>query len=531
MNVKSFDVVNLLKPDVLVCDYLNQEKKLTPFFNGSVSELELIHDAGSMNFSLSKRNVLVDVLHQQYRKITVHQSVNANIDSFLGNKTFTVSTGHQLCLLTGPLYFIYKIASTIKLAQILSETNRELHFVPVFWMATEDHDFEEVNHAFLYDEKIEWQTQRKGAVGELSLESLSSTLQSLETILKIDSDKNDILNIIHNAYKLENLADATRYLVNALFGQYGLVIVDANHRSLKAEFIDILKSELLLCTSFNAVTETNEKLSQLGYKPTVNPRAINLFYLNEGMRERIVKSEDDSWSVLNTDIRWNQTELIALLQDHPEKFSPNVLLRPLYQECILPNLAYIGGPGELAYWLQLKSTFDAHNVKFPKLLLRDSAILLSEKASSLLMKLNLSFDELFEDEHTIQKRIVGGDDVSLAEEKSNLELLMSVVAEKVKTVDSTLETSVGADARKIIGMLEHLEKKMIRALKTKEEVKLKQLEKLLIEIFPEGVLQERHDNLFQYSTQFDGDLIGELISQFNPLKNELHVFELPVRKS
>ncbi len=526
MNVQSFDAVNLLKPHALVSDYLNGEDKVRPFANGMASAKELINDAKSFRFLAEKRICLVTALKHQYENFATHLNVTSNIELLLQNNTFTVTTGHQLCLLTGPLYFIYKIISTIKLAIMLGEEDQSMHFVPVFWMATEDHDFEEVNHVYIHNKKIEWHSTRKGAVGEFPTEDLHVVLEELEVMLGREVNSDRIVELIQRAYKGEILADATRFIVNELFGEYGLVIIDPKQHELKAQFQEVMKSELLASYTFHSVSETNEKLNLLNYKPAVNPREINLFYLKENSRERIVRSNENEWSVVHSHEKWNRSELLALLSENPERFSPNVLMRPLYQEFILPNLAYVGGQGELAYWLQLKSTFDKFDLKFPKLLLRDSAILLSEKASALLSKLGLHFDELFCDRHELQKKLVGGEEVSLLAENSQLENLMLAVSDKVKSVDPTLEFAVGADVKKMIGILDHLEKKMIRALKLKDDVKLKQLDKLLNEVFPDGTLQERHDNFFQYRVLVGGQLISEFLNQFNPFENKLHVFDL-----
>ena len=189
-----------------------------------------------------------------------------------------------------------------------------------------------------------------------------------------------------------NLADATRHLANTLFGSYGLVILDADHSELKRNFIPFVKEELLNQSSHKLVLETAEKLKN--YTVQVNPREINLFYIENDLRERIIL-ENGKYKVNNTKIEFSKNEIISLLENNPEKFSPNVIMRPLYQEVILPNLCYIGGGGEIAYWLELKSFFDAVEVPFPILLLRNSAVLATEKQAKKADTLGLTWNDLF----------------------------------------------------------------------------------------------------------------------------------------
>src|SRR5690606_7245616 len=159
-------------------------------------------------------------------------------------------------------------------------------------------------------------------------------------------------------------------------------------------------------TALEKVSKTNEAINTLpsNYKIQVNPREINLFYLNKNLRGRILET-DDLFGVLDTDIRWTKDELLAEVNEYPERFSPNVILRPLYQEIILPNLCYIGGGGELAYWLQLKSNFEAQKVTFPILLLRNSVLLITEKQKEKLNKLKVSVADLFLNQNDLMTKV------------------------------------------------------------------------------------------------------------------------------
>jgi len=347
----------------LICDYLDGKPELKSFYNRfpRLENFKAQINQKELSFSTENRKVLVSVLKSQYENIESSHITNQHIDSLKSENTFTITTGHQLNLFTGPLYFLYKIVSAINLSNELKTKYPEYNFVPVYWMATEDHDFDEINYFNFKGKKFQWNRDASGAVGELSMEGLDAVLDLFSQDLGSGTHAEDLKTLFREAYlDHDNLADATRFLANALFKDYGLVIVDANDSDLKRLFIPQMETELQNQTSFDAVSKTNEALSSISkdYKIQVNPREINLFYLTKNLRERIV-FQDAVYQVLNTNITWSKSEIEKELLAHPERFSPNVIMRPLYQEVILPNLCYIGGGGELAYWMQLKDYFEA----------------------------------------------------------------------------------------------------------------------------------------------------------------------------
>ena len=309
-------------------DYIASEAKLahTHSFEPSIQGFEKA--LSYRKLSADHRNTLVSVLNDQYAALTISEEVDKNIKSLKDQNTFTVTTGHQLNIFTGPLFFIYKIVSTINICRELTDKFPEYNFVPVYWMASEDHDFDEINHTYVDGEKFIWETEQSGAVGRFTTEEL---------VVLADTIPGKI-EIFKKAYAdSANLADAARHYVNELFGDSGLVVVDADHPELKAEFKSIVKAELLNQSAFVKVTERSEFLIKKGYKPQLNPREINLFYLDDGLRARIEK-EGELYKIVDTDLSFTQTEILSLLDEHPEKFSPNVILRPVYLEIILPNL-------------------------------------------------------------------------------------------------------------------------------------------------------------------------------------------------
>ncbi len=504
----------------LMQKYLSNDPSIAPFTNGAPALEKMMAAANTSRFNKDQRTVLVEALKNQHSH---YPSIQNRLDVFLNENTFTVTTGHQLCLATGPLYFIYKIASACALARTLNEKDPAKKYIPVYWMASEDHDVEEINHAYFFNKKIVWETEQKGAVGRFELNDIAGFVDAVKIVLG-ESEKQIIWNdLLQKAYHAKTLAEATRQLVYGIFGENEIVVIDADDHTLKSAFAPILKKEILNRASFDQVITANAKLEKLGVKSQVMPREINLFYLENQSRERI--KFEDNYQIGGT--VFHQEKLVEEINNTPEKFSPNVVLRPVYQECILPNIVYIGGPGELAYWHQLKDVFSLYEIPFPELVLRDSALILTSGFIKRLQKLQLEVSHLFGDKNAIiEGWIKDAGLFDLEDEKKALEELFNQVIAKAERADQTLTGSAQAEGKKILNSFENLEKKITKAFKAREDQKIQQLEKLWSEVFPDGVPQERHDNFFQFAAKCPEDFIEKLIQNFNPLKAELKVIYL-----
>ncbi|MGB3946803.1 MAG: bacillithiol biosynthesis cysteine-adding enzyme BshC [Bacteroidia bacterium] len=473
------------------------------------------------------RELLVDVLSAQYANIEKADLQLTAIESLRQSNTFTVCTGHQLCLFTGPLYFIYKILSTINTAEELKKQYPDYNFVPVYWMASEDHDFEEIKSANLFGKKLVWDNEHaKGAVGDLSTVSMATVLNELEAIAGNTDNAKEWVALMREAYlKHATLSEATRWLVHQLFGKYPLVIVDGNDKRLKQEFITTIEDDIFNTTNYNLVNQTIVAMDALGIKAQVNPRKINCFYMLDGMRERI-EFVDNTYKVLNTTIEFTAEQLKKELADFPERFSPNVVLRPLYQQKILPNLAYVGGPGEIAYWLEYKSMFDAHKISFPILIPRNFALLMDAKSEQQVSKLGFTILDLFDDTETLIKRFLtknGGEALLLKEQEQTLVAVFEQISAKAITIDATLKGSVEAELQKALNSIKAIETKLTRAEKQKQETSLNQIKKLKEKFFPTGSLQERYDNITPYYLKQGNGFIDDLKTVFNPFEYKMLV--------
>jgi bacillithiol biosynthesis cysteine-adding enzyme BshC len=296
-----------------------------------------------------QRNILVDVLLEQNKDFLNANGLADKIHLLKSENTFTITTGHQLGIAGGPLFFIYKIITAIKFAKQLNHQCANEKFVPVFWMASEDHDFAEIASVNVFNNKLTWNNPAvAGACGELSTNSLNELIEALKKINGDTANAIDLNRILSDCYQTGlTLAEATRKFVYAILGEYGVVVIDANDTRLKKAFTTFMRDELLNHTAHQKVGESSERLAQK-YKPQVFPREVNLFFKDNNLRERIVALEDGTYSVNNTDLFFPKDVFFEMLDKHPERFSPNVIMRPLYQETILPNIAYVGGAGELA---------------------------------------------------------------------------------------------------------------------------------------------------------------------------------------
>ena len=513
----------------LIVDYLDEKPELKPLYNRfpTIKNFkDQIEEKGN-NFNNNdnfKRQVLVSELEKQYSNFEVSKSTTDNIQLLNHSNTFTITTGHQLNLFTGPLYFLYKIISTINLCKELKSTYPAYNFVPIYWMATEDHDFEEINYFNFKDKKIKWNKESFGPVGRLSTEGLGDVLNQFSAELGMGENANYLNQLFQKSYlEHSNLADATRFLANELFKNEGLVIIDGDSIELKKLFIPFAKEELLNQTSFKKVAETNLQLEH--YKIQVNPREINLFYIENHLRERII-FEGGKYKVNSTKIEFSSEEIIAELENHPEKFSPNVILRPLYQEIILPNLCYIGGGGEIAYWLELKSNFEAFKVTFPIILVRNSVLLATQKQVQKADKLNLTWSDLFRNQTDLinqKTRQLSSFTIDFSEQKEHLKRQFEQLMDIADQTDKSFIGAVKAQEVKQTKGLENLEKRLLKAEKRILNDQLQRISLLQNELFPNQSLQERSANFSEFYLEFGNELMLKLLKELHPLESNFSI--------
>ncbi|MBS1490069.1 MAG: bacillithiol biosynthesis cysteine-adding enzyme BshC [Bacteroidetes bacterium] len=490
-------------------DYISQKDSLKEFYN-RFPLIENFKDQieEKKSFPVAHRKVLYDIIQKQYEGISILEPVASHLQLLKNSKTFTITTGHQLNIFTGPLYFIYKIVTVINTCKKLKQHYPEYNFVPVYWMASEDHDYDEIKYFRLYGKKYVWETSQTGAVGRFNPQTLAALAEELP---------GDV-SVFKKAYtQSHTLANAVRQYVNHLFGHEGLLVLDADAKELKSLFKNVITDDLFHHTSKKLVEEKNRQLESWHYHPQVFARDINFFYLDNAVRQRIERNEDE-FVVVDTNLKFSQNEIKNLIETSPEKFSPNVILRPLYQETILPNLAYVGGPAEVVYWLQLKGVFDYFKTPFPILMPRNFAALLDAPTQKKFEKTGLEVKDLFEEKnylfnHWITQNSKG--QLSLDSEIKETKNILSVVKERAANIDRSLLQHVDAQILRATKSLEGIEQKMVRAAKRKQSDKLRQLETIKDFLFPNGSPQERVDNFLNFY-QANPLFIEQLIQSFDP---------------
>jgi len=487
----------------IVLDYLDQSSALESFFSHSPT-IEGIQDAIKARKQFSgNRDLLVQELKRQYTGVETKKIVEENIQSLLSPDTFTITTAHQNNIFTGPLYFIYKILHAIKLSEHLNAALPQYKFVPVYYIGSEDADLAELNHINLNGEKLVWNTKQTGAVGRMKIDKeFLKLIDTIEGQLAVLPNGEEVVALLRNSYRLgEDIQTATFKIVNALFAEYGLIVLLPDNGALKKQMQKIFEDDLLNQTASDIVEKTSAKLGEL-YKVQAHPRDINLFYLLDDKRERI-EIKHDRYEVLHSKISFTKEEILDELNNHPERFSPNVILRGLYQETILPNIVFIGGGGELAYWLELKDMFDHYKVPYPVQVLRNSFLIIEKKWKDKTDKLGFTIEELFIPEQKLINQLVIRETdkkVELNGTLSATEQLYESIKKQAASIDITLEKHVDSLKTTTLHRLKELQKKMFRAEKRKFSDQQRQIHVIKEKLFPGSGLQERVDNiLYSYA--------------------------------
>lgn len=501
----------------LVTDYLGGNPGLRELYRWSPDRQGLREAAAARAFSPEARTVLVEALERQYIGMDMRPEVRANLDALRKPATLTVTTGHQLCLFTGPLYVPFKILNVVRLARELSSDRQPV--VPVFWMATEDHDRPEIDHAWVQGQQVAWPGETAGAVGRLALQGIGEVLAQVDPLLGHGTHADALRELLRRCYRPEyNLAKATRLFADALFGRFGVVIVDGDDPALKRLFAPVMREELVNQVAVRAVHYANDKLAG-HWRTQAFARDINLFHLRPGHRSRI-ELQGDRYQVLDGGPSFSLDELLAEVERRPEDFSPNVLMRPVYQETILPNIAYVGGGGELAYWLQLTWLFQALQVPMPAVLLRTSAAFIGANDLKRAERLGLSVTDLFRPLEELRQRLARNGasfSTSLRGERTAMERTYAELKERASAADPTLAGAVEAIAQRALKGLGRLEGKLLRAAKRQQEEPIAQLELVHAHLFPGGGLQERRDNFMPWYAKEGPAFFDRLLDGLDPL--------------
>ena len=507
----------------LVLDYLDGADQLKDFYTYSTDIEGLKKAVEDREKYPVNRPVLVTQLKEQYKKIEISAKLQANIEALLSEDTFTVCTAHQPNIFTGHLYFIYKILHAVKLSEELAVLMTNKKFVPVYYMGSEDADLDELGEVHINGIAYKWNTTQKGAVGRMLIDNeFIKIIDAIAGQLSVEKFGEEIIQIIRLCYK-ENiiLQNATFQFVHHLFNKYGLVILMPDNRIFKNEFSSVIKKELSEQFSEKSTTATVAKFPK-EYKVQAAGRDVNLFYLKNDIRERI-EINNNGFKVANTDFRFSESEMEEEVNTNAERFSPNVILRPVFQETILPNIAFIGGGGEIAYWLELKAVFKKVNTFLPPLILRNSFTIIDKKTAGKMKVLGFKEEDIFKTEKELLEEIVLRETkikLDIKEEKEALKNIYDQIKNITALVDSTLNCHVHALRTQALNKLEILEKKMIKAEKKKFDAQQRQIKKLKAHVNPLNNLQERVDNILEYLAIYGESFIDLLYMEQNLFSSE-----------
>jgi bacillithiol synthase len=512
----------------IILDYLEGNEKIREFYSFGPNEEGIAQAIAAKKNHKTDRSLLVSVFRKQYPGVDQNQKVFKNIESLLSENTFTICTAHQPNLFTGPLYFIYKILHAIKLADHCKNKFPGYEFVPVYYMGSEDADLEELNHFVTKGKYYEWNTAQSGAVGRMRADAdLLSLITELEKQIGVEPYGDEVITLLRKHFvNGKSLMQCTKELVDELFGSYGLLVLIPDDAGLKSAMRPVFEDDLFRQVPSKIVRKTCDRLSA-HYNVQAQPREINLFYLEENIRERF-DLQGERFVVNNSELSFSHEEIKKLLEDHPEVFSPNVILRGLFQETILPNLVFIGGGGEIAYWLQLKELFEHYSVPFPMLVVRNSFLLADKKWVGKINQTGFDVLNFFLPEKDLADKMVSRlseNEVTLNGSYKKTEELFREINERAGAIDVTLNKHVGALQQRSLKYLKELEKKMLRAEKRKHADKINQLKAVKNNLFPKGSLQERVENFSGFYAQWGKTMIENLYNFSPVLEQQFTILE------
>lgn len=513
----------------IVIDYLKGEESLRPFYQHLPNREGLEASILAREKYRMDRSVLTKGLTEQYSTVPSHSRVDENIRKLGEENAFTIVTAHQPAIFTGTLYFIYKILHVIRMAEELNQQYPSKHFIPVYFMGSEDADLDELGKIYLSGDTLRWNTNQQGSVGRMKVKDMDPIMNRIKGELGVLPFGNELVSLLENAYQPGiSIQQATFSLLHTLFASYGLVIFIPDNKTFKAAMVEVFKKDLFDHLPAKHVNDTIALLEG-NYKIQVNPREINLFYFNNDRRDRLERIDENHFGIVGSETRFTKDELEEKLIEHPELFSPNVILRGVMQEMLLPNVAFIGGGGELAYWLEYRNMFNALSVPFPLLLLRNSFLVIEEKWYDKIKRLKLSDQEIFSSSDEILKRIAkktSGNQLTLEKEINEVAGYYERLKELSVAVDPTLENHVKALQTRTIKPLVDLEKKIVRAEKRKFEAEQRQVEAIRRALFPNNSLQERLENFMPYFAKYGQDFFECIYKASGSLDQEFRILRM-----
>jgi len=541
---KSIDLTfqRIPKTPVLFCDYLYHSQKVRPFLP-TASSIK-ITDSDVSNHLISSaedRCNLVEVLHRQNCALGCGAKVIENIQRLGGNRCFAVVTGQQVGLFTGPSYTIYKALTAIKLAQEYS--NQGLEAVPIFWMATDDHDLDEVCQTKLITpescvEKFRYPANRENfqqSVGNIQFEkSITSTLKNfLETLPNSDFKSNLVRKLNEAYFPGISFSVAFAKIFNFLFSDYGLILLDPQDPILKQKSKSVFAKVVKEWSTLNHLLENcDQELDKAGYSSQVpvTTETSFLFIEDEGKRRGLI-STSKGFQLKGTNKTLSFDVLTNLIETAPERISPNVLLRPIVQDSILPTLAYVAGPSEVAYFAQVLPIYQTMNLEMPMIVPRTSFTIIENRSEKILNRYQLQFTDLFKGNKSVLSSLLESSvnqSISLRfdELTTNIAKQLGKMEEVLKIVDPTLIGALGTTQKKVQYQIESLRTKFLKAESGKQRIVTRQIENIFTLLYPLNNLQEREINIFYFLSRYGVGFISQLYENIDLYNSNHHLVYL-----
>jgi bacillithiol biosynthesis cysteine-adding enzyme BshC len=510
----------------LFSDFLYDYSRVARFYSGAGRAgspiLETARAAGKRDFD---RGRVTDALERFNRRAGSPDLSFARIEALRKPGTVAVVTGQQAGLFTGPLYTIHKALTAIKLARCLTEAGVEA--VPVFWIATEDHDYDEVNHCRLLDSEGRLREVRYEAcerppdvpVGRITLcPNISEKIGELVALLPDSEFKAGIERDLRESYVAgSGFGDGFASLLARLFRNHGVVLLDPMDDELRRAAAPLYRSAIDKSRDIAAaLAKRSAELERAGYHAQIHVSAdmVPLFMLEKGRRVALV-DQGDRFVLKGLDRSYTKEELLSLVSSRPELFSPSVALRPVVQDFLLPTAAYIGGPAEIAYFAQLGAVYETLDRPLPCVLPRASITIKEPRHQKVLEKHGLRLQDFYDGLHPVVKKVVEqGIDRETANIFADTERVFKEQLDKLESAlrqsDRTLAASLDRTREKVHYQVDHLRTRFVHASAHREEATYRQLERAFVTLYPDKNLQERELNVYSFLSRYGPGLLDQL---------------------
>lgn len=518
----------------LFLDYLYRFDNVKEFYKHNFRNKENFssHFKSITDSKKDKQFQISPIIKNQYSDFnSVSEKTLKNIDSLDIPKTIAIVTGQQVGILGGPLYTVYKILTAVRLVNQLNERFEEYKFVPVFWLEGDDHDFNEVRSMNIFDTEnqvlnIGYKTEieddeAKLSVGNISFdESINDFLNSLENSLRQTDFKEGLLSKLKIFYAQgKTFKQSFKELIFWLFDEYGLVIFDPQDAAVKQLLKPVFKKEV------NNFQQHTEKLIQVSadleelYHAQVKVKPVNLFYHTDDGRFS-VEPVDEIFKLRRKRKQFTKEEILNEIEEHPERFSPNVLLRPICQDYLLPTGFYIAGPSEISYFAQITPLYDFYKITTPVIYPRTSVTLIEKNVNDALNKYDLTLKDVFSSLTDLKHKVIAGlsensIDTSFINAENDIELIFDRIKENLFAIDKTLVDSSVKYKDRVISVFNELRNKAVKAQESKHETTVRQLTRISHLLYPNENLQEREINFTYFYNKYGIELIKKLFEEIS----------------